>query len=651
MGYEKYLGVPGNGSRRNFKRTPATTAESKSEYVVNFDRLDGGLNIYELDYRLDANESPNMKNLHWKDGALGCRSGQTYAIDSSPVASAVGYASYSELFWDNMFFHIGTKLYRAKPGSSMTYTQIATDVPEHRGVFFRYGEDLYYKTRGGFYKIRYVSADNFTVTSVATGAYTPITYINMNPATHAGTAYQPENRINSAKTLWYSTVSRVTEYHLPVTGTSETLSIVTVTVDGVVWPAGSSGNTYSFSPTTGIVTFNTEPTHHNPTEVNTVHITYSFTDSNYTNAYNSVMDCDKAIVYGGDQNLCVVVGGCPAQPNAYFWNGNHIVMDASYWPMEQYNLAGDTEEEITGFGKQQSNLIIFKSKSVGKAEYSLTTVSADDDNARLYIQMPYTAINSKVGCDLPNTIQLIENNLVFCNTKLGVHILHNTTPADENNIEQISRKVNGDGATKGLLKDVRAADAFAVDYHENYWLIANGNAYLWDYELSTYSNPSWFFYDNINPVSFTQDGDDLYHLNAAGKLTKFTETFSDYGGAIEKVYQFATQYMGGYDRYKDVRSVMLAIRSDTVSKTDVVYLSDYETRYDQTPIESGTWTLKFRNLKRRYLGVMKFARVERRTPMCRHVRHFSMRLENNRTGDDLSVVSAQIFYTYQGRQK
>ena len=30
------------------------------EYVVNFLRLDGGLNTWELDYRLDANESPEI---------------------------------------------------------------------------------------------------------------------------------------------------------------------------------------------------------------------------------------------------------------------------------------------------------------------------------------------------------------------------------------------------------------------------------------------------------------------------------------------------------------------------------------------------------------------------------------------------------------
>ena len=37
--------------------------------------------------------------------------------------------------------------------------------------------------------------------------------------------------------------------------------------------------------------------------------------------------------------------------------------------------------------------------------------------------------------------------------------------------------------------------------------------------------------------------------------------------------------------------------------------------------------------------------------MCRRVRHYTMRLENNAIGEDLSVVSAQIFYNFQGKDR
>ena len=80
------------------------------EYTVDFPRLDGGLNTWDLSYRLDANESPEMKNLWWKNGALCSRDGQIY-ISGETIGA--GRTAYESLFYDHAFFHIGDKLYSA----------------------------------------------------------------------------------------------------------------------------------------------------------------------------------------------------------------------------------------------------------------------------------------------------------------------------------------------------------------------------------------------------------------------------------------------------------------------------------------------------------------------------------------------------------
>ena len=108
--------------------------------------------------------------------------------------------------------------------------------------------------------------------------------------------------------------------------------------------------------------------------------------------------------------------------------------------------------------------------------------------------------------------------------------------------------------------------------------------------------------------------------------------------------------MGTYDRLKNVMSVVFAVRSDTDTTTNIKYMTDYEDRYDLTPIRSMSWQLVPRNLAFRYLGVQRYAVVQRRRPECRHVRHFTMRLENNILGQDLSIISAQLQFNYQGRQ-
>jgi len=606
------------------------------EYVIEFPRLDGGLNTWELDYRLDADESPEMKNLWWQDGALCSRDGQ---VRLTAENLGTGYSAYERLFWSHGFFHIGDKLYHAPlvdpdaASGSLTLTELLSGIPENRGSWFRYGDSLYYKNRGGYYCIKYDPEEGFSAGDVET--YSPIVLINTEPTTAAGDMYQPENRLNPQKTVWYSTVSGVKVYKLPVQNVD---SVDKVVVDEVELVAGTD---YTVNLAAGTVTFTTEPTHHNPVVVNSVQITYTKRNED---AYNSIMDCPYAIVYGGNQNLSVVVGGCEAQPNAYFWCGNHIVMDPGYFPMTQYNLAGATEEKITGFGKQQNMLVIFKEHSVGRSSMSTQEMAS----GRVLLTMDYVNINSEVGCDLPGSIRLVSNNLVFANTRQGVHRISDSSSAYENNIVAISRKV--DNSLLPLLRKAKNVTSF--DDGGRYWLVADGEVYAWDYSLSAPSDPSWFYFDNIHAADFvTSDAEEHYHLGTDGSVTALRRVFNDYGGAIDKVYRFATQHMGSYDRLKNIVSVLFSVRGDTNTRVEIDYDTDYEKRRDLTPIRSYSWKFLPRNLTFRALGIVKYATVARRRPGCRHVRHFSMMLSNNVVGMDMSVMSAQIFYNFQGRER
>lgn len=604
------------------------------EYVINFPRLDGGLNTWELDYRLKANESPEMKNLWWQNGTLCSRDGQ---VRLTAQALGTGYSAYECLFWDHGFFHIGSKLYYAPlvdpdvHSGSLTLKELIDDVPENPGSWFRYGDSLYYKNRGCYLQIDYNTDGGFTAMDVP--VYSPIVLINTNPTTAAGDTYQPENRISPKKTVWYSTVADVKEYHLPVKNVE---SVDKVVVDGVETTA------YTVDLAAGTVTFTTEPTHHTPVVPNSVRITYTKTN---VDAYNSIMDCPYATTFGGSQNVCVVVGGCGAQPNAYFWSGNHMVMDPGYFPITQYNLAGAAAESITGFGKQQNMLVVFKEYSVGRASVSTTEM----EDGRVLLSMDYTPINDRIGCDLPGSIQLVQNNLVFANTKQGVHILKDSSAAYENNIESISRKVDN-----SLLELIRKAKVITShDDGSRYWLVADGEVYAWDYFLSGYSDPSWFYFTNIRAVDFIESSSGKrFHLEPDGNLTMFRRMFSDYGEGIDKVFRFAAQYMGSYDRLKNITGVQFSVRGDTDTEIEVEYKCDYITMKDPTPILSLLYKLAPRNLSYRFLGgKVQFASVARRRPGLWHVKHFSMTLRNNKSGMDMSVMSATIFYNFQGRDR
>lgn len=363
-------------------------------------------------------------------------------------------------------------------------------------------------------------------------------------------------------------------------------------------------------------------------------------------ARSAIMDCCYATTGGGQDGLCILLGGCPAQPNAVFWNSNDsLSMNPAYFPLSYYNLVGDTEDAITGFGRQYSDMIVFKERSLCKLEYSTQTVDGRDA-----VSFAYRSVNAQIGCDLPQTIQLIENNLVFCNTYTGAHILLSSSAAYENNVAGISLKVNGDPEreTRGLLYDVRHATAPVISFDDDhrYWLLVDGHAYLWDYEISGYKDPSWFYLDSLKGAAYFRDeAHELYHVgdwgNRPGRLTKFTSSFSDYGQPISKCYEFPTQLLGGLSRLKDVTKVVLSFGADTAADIKLTYLTNLETREDRTDA----------HVPGPGASAPVGPCVTVRRPGCRHVRAFAMRLENQAVGQDLAIVSAQLQYTYQGMDR
>lgn len=425
-----------------------------------------------------------------------------------------------------------------------------------------------------------------------------------------------------------------------------TASTATLTEDPTVWGDSWDGD-YVFWPKTGHILLKNPADIQLPRENNTVKITYSLANAD---AMKSVMDCGIAATYGADRGACIVLAGSEAQPNAYFWNGNNTAMDAGYWPMVQYNLAGDANEPITGFGKQNAILIIFKSDSVGKAQMSTTEV-----DGRATITMDYTPINADCGCDLPGSIRLVENNVVFANTQQGVHYVSGTSAAYENNVQGFSLKVNGTPDRPGLLNDAREAGgkATSMDDGQRYWLNIGSDVWVWDYTLSTQKDPAWFKLTGISAVAFIRDDDahEVYHLDALGRISRFARTFSDYGTPFTKRFTLPVQTMGGYDRLKDVCSCILTMRDNMSSRARIQWQTDLERRYDQTDIRVARWAIVPRDLSyRSLLPPTGLAAVFRRKPRCLHVHHFTAVLESVRA-EDMAIVSAQIYYKAFGRTK
>ena len=659
----------------------------KHEYVLDFSNLCGGINLWDPDYRMKSNESPEMKNLLWRNGMLCSRKGQ-YRM--CPYELGQGFAAYPRLWHGCIFAHIGANIFCFRPEEGeASPVLLATGIPKVRGTFFTYSDKLYYKTRGAYKEITATKVDgewSFACNTVF--PYEPVILINANPATGAGDLYQPENRMSSRKTVWYNAVDGAKTYVLPVKAERVTY----VEVGGYHVTSG-----WSYDPQNGRVLFTVAPPVTDPPTNNTVRITYELDNPE---AQKSIDDCRYAAVYGGTGELCVVMAGSEAQPNAYFWSGNSsIKMDASYFPMEQVQLAGASEERITGFGKQQGNLIVLKEGSVGK-----TALGVQEINGRVMIDMPYVPINATIGCDLPWSIQPVENNLVFANRK-GIYMLLDTTAANENNIVSLSRKINGSAERPGYLADIINADEDMVcscDDGTHYYLTVNGHTWAWNYELSGWNNPSWFLLTNTDAVALICEGQEIFHINGQGSLTGLHNEYNDYGEPIERLFRFPTMNFGSYDCRKNVNSVIVTLGAYEEENTELWYLTDYEERKDLTNLrvvgtgsrsqsaagKPGTSRVRSRVAMLRdnssatisddypssegeggndvsSVGASgesgstppvgtrpestRVPAVFRRRPMCRRVLHFTMKLKNENVNEGFALIGAQVFYNEQGR--
>jgi len=587
-------------------------------YVVSVDRLDGGLNLFEEESRLDINQTSQMKNLLWRDGALASRRGQRLVCEPA----GRGIAAYERYFAGRAIFHIGSRLYAVDPENGEERC-IYTGLEQTAGTFFPYDGSLYYKTRGAYLVI----SKELTARPVQT--YTPVICINADPVTGSGDLYQPENRLSARKTVWYN-ANGGSSYRLPVTGAR----VVNVTADG------EEVTSYGYDKESGTLTFTTAPQVSDPPVNNTVRITYAL-DNDV--ARSNIMDCTYAEVFGGDNRLCIVMAGSSAQPDAYFWNGSHAAMDPGYFPMEHYNLVGD---EITGFGRQQGMLVVFTRGSVGRASFSLVEI-----DGRERIQMPYVTINSAIGCDMPRSIRLVENNLIFCNSRSGVYRLQSTSAAAENELLHISRNVDGTDRRPGLLADAAAGECAAMNDGGRYWLAVNGRVYLWDYSISTAAKPSWFLFTNVDAAAFVCEGSEICYAARDGSVCAFYDNYFDFGKAIEREYKLPPQAFGGYERLKDVDKVVLTLSSTTDSLLRLDYISDYGVRTEPVPLRAYSWRLAPRNMNYRMLDSLGWSRSSVRRPACRHVRNFAMRLYNNEAGQDLTLLSARIFFRYRALER
>lgn len=389
--------------------------------------------------------------------------------------------------------------------------------------------------------------------------YAPLVVVNAvgvddtgSPPVVSGTQFEGYNLLSGAFRTAFTTDGKAHEFKLPLDNLTlnngESPAVEYTGTDGTVTRWESFSNTMLYAQASaeiggetvtvklyrqsGIIEFSTgaDTPYPLPGSIsNNLIVTAWKTDPEAT---KKISNMQFATWFGGDRSginggTRLFASGNPDHPNLVHWSD---INNPLYFPENNYAYIGESSQKVTGFGKQTDILVIFKEHEIYSAEYvSGNTYTAQDvidgkvvdvtANAAVF---PITPINSGIGCDCPNTIQLCNNRLIWATSDGAVYGLMAANQASERNVRKLSAMIESrlKAEDRYLLKSALSCD---VDGH--YMLFVRNRVYLLDYMdgvfqyYATYSderkaqrNMSWYcweFPEECMPAAVMPKGDRL----------------------------------------------------------------------------------------------------------------------------------------------
>ena len=158
-----------------------------------------------------------------------------------------------------------------------------------------------------------------------------------------------------------------------------------------------------------------------------------------------------------------------------------------YFPENGYAYVGNSNQAVTGFGRQNDTLVIFKERETYYTQYMRNSdITAQDlidqsvvDYAASSVYFPMVQLHPNIGCDLPDTIQLCRNRLVWACSDGNVYTLMSEDQYSERNIYCISDMI------KRKLKN-ETGKAYSADWNGHYMLFYGSHIYVMNYESYGY---------------------------------------------------------------------------------------------------------------------------------------------------------------------
>lgn len=625
-----------------------------------------GLNLKDLEYEQDVNQSPYMLNMMYRNGAFSKRYGQeVYKDGNETIYSMVMYRG-------SLIRHIGTKIYKGN-------TELASGIVEQKGLFILFNQNLYYFCSNIY---QYDGTTWSTVTP-----YIPTVTINRKPDGTGGSNSEAYNMIGTGfQNNFHGDGTSVNYYLTDKNLDSGASDVPKVTVDNVEWTHDetlATQHSFKVDYTNGKITLSEAA----PNGTNNVEIIAYKHDDEWTSYHDQILGSKFYSCFGGNNNSRLFVAG--GGKSTYYYSG---VYDASYFPYTNYARVGNSADDITGFGQQYNVLLVFKPTEIFSLSYYQATSETTTSESQIGVGMfSSQVVNSSIGCDCPYTIQLINNQLTWYSSRNGVCTLVSTNIVDERNVRVISRNIErtNNFNVPGIL-DIKLTDGttplnesvVSADFDSKYFLVFPkeykdvsgtltavdcGLCYMWDYQIAPYTvtsssvtNPkdlAWFLFDHFYVKQFIRIDDELCYsseqTNLVGKLIKLNNSFEDldfdnddHTDPIEAYYMTPFFQFDAVEYLKTIKNLYIQCRGDTATKIEVYYYTDESSdpTPDSDPINIGGRIWQQFDWDTFEWFTVNWANTFRRKCSLKKIQMASFFFRNNEVARDMSITHIALQY-------
>ena len=188
-------------------------------------------------------------------------------------------------------------------------------------------------------------------------------------------------------------------------------------------------------------------------------------------------------LFGGSRTF---LSGNQKYPNLVCWSA---VNNPLYFSESSFAYVGDANQKVTALAKQSDMLVIFKEREIYSTTYVQGEASGEDllagrvtDVTAAMAYFPIVQCHGSIGCDLPDTVHLCANRLIWASSDKRVYTLVSVSNTSEENVVPVSSLI------ENTLPDYDFSKAFAVDWKNHYLLFFGASVLLLDYEKTVYKN-------------------------------------------------------------------------------------------------------------------------------------------------------------------